>query len=110
MTTGFKPEAPYAGAGSDSFDSRLLDLRHHFGMTVQDFADKIGAKVTRKGTLDIRGLPVTKIAKACNVNDLWLYAGSNVAQRFWPVWWNPPNAQHELPTAESVGAGASRSG
>lgn len=99
----FQETYPVAGACHETFASRVDALRHRFGMTVQEFAEKVGGKVTRKGALDLRDLRCDQLARACGVNPVWVYAGSVAPRRFWPDWWTPPDAQQALGRFDGTG-------
>jgi transcriptional regulator with XRE-family HTH domain len=75
---------------------RFRMLRNVKGMDVKAFSEFTGLTTKQITNFEsnrqfsTKSDPkIDKVARLCGVQPVWLYAGSDVPRRFWPVWWNP---------------------
>lgn len=93
----YKPAMQFVGhIPGDCIAARIRALREHKGMDVKSFSEFTGLTVKQVNNFEAdrqfstKGDPgIDKVARLCEVSPVWLYAGSDVPERFWPVWWAP---------------------
>lgn len=82
---------------SDTFGSRLKQLREHAGLSRKQFADKSGLDEKQIYRFETQGQFATKnespscdaLARMFHVQPAWPFAGSMVPKAMWPEWWRP---------------------